>query len=98
MTRTPRKLTTSALCLTLATSLALGACGEKKTTLSSSSSNAPLTLMLDWFPNADHVGIYQALAEHDFSQAGLDVRVQVPSDPAAPLRLLAAGKVDVAVS
>jgi putative hydroxymethylpyrimidine transport system substrate-binding protein len=54
--------------------------------------------MLDWFPNADHVGIYRALAEGDFSQAGLDVHVQVPSDPAAPLQLLAAGKVDLAVS
>jgi putative hydroxymethylpyrimidine transport system substrate-binding protein len=54
--------------------------------------------MLDWFPNADHVGIYQALAEGDFSKAGLNVHVQVPSDPAAPLRLLGAGKIDAAIS
>jgi putative hydroxymethylpyrimidine transport system substrate-binding protein len=44
------------------------------------------------------VGIYQALAEGDFNSAGLDVHVQVPSDPAAPLQLLAAGRVDLAVS
>jgi putative hydroxymethylpyrimidine transport system substrate-binding protein len=55
-------------------------------------------MMLDWLPNADHVGIYQALAGGDFSAAGLDVHVQVPSDPAAPLQLLAAGKVDLAIS
>ena len=54
--------------------------------------------MLDWFPNADHAGIYQALAEGDFAKAGFDVHVQVPSDPATPLRLLAAGKVDAAIS
>ena len=54
--------------------------------------------MLDWFPNADHVGIYQALADGDFAKAGLDVHVQVPSDPAPPLKLLEAGKVDVAIS
>ena len=54
--------------------------------------------MLDWFPNADHVGIYQALANGDFENAGLDVHVQVPSDPSTPLRLLAAGKVDAAIS
>ena len=54
--------------------------------------------MLDWFPNADHAGIYQALAEGDFAKAGLDVHVQIPSDPAAPLKLLAAGKVDAAIS
>jgi putative hydroxymethylpyrimidine transport system substrate-binding protein len=57
-----------------------------------------MTLMLDWFPNADHVGIYQALAEGDFTRAGLDVHVQVPSDPASPLTLLAAGRVDAAIS
>ena len=57
-----------------------------------------LTLMLDWFPNADHVGIYQALAEGDFAKADLDVHIQVPSDPATPLKLLAAGKVDAAIS
>jgi putative hydroxymethylpyrimidine transport system substrate-binding protein len=64
----------------------------------SPSTTQQLTLMLDWFPNADHVGIYQALANGDFTKAGLDVHVQVPSDPAAPLKLLAAGKVDAAIS
>ena len=79
--------------------LALAGCGEKQETVTGSpSSTQQLTLMLDWFPNADHVGIYQALAEGDFAKAGLDVHVQVPSDPAAPLKLLAAGKVDAAVS
>ena len=77
----------------------LAGCGEKKNTLSGSASSAQqLTVMLDWFPNADHVGIYQALANGDFAQAGLDVHVQVPSDPSLPLKLLAAGKVDVAIS
>src|SRR5205085_5892115 len=49
-------------------------------------------------PNADHVGIYEALANGDFSKAGLNVHVQVPSNPASPLQLLAAGKVDAAIS
>ena len=79
--------------------LALAACGEKHESISAAGGSAEsMTLMLDWFPNADHVGIYQALADGEFSSAGLDVHVQVPSDPAAPLQLLAAGKVDVAVS
>jgi putative hydroxymethylpyrimidine transport system substrate-binding protein len=78
---------------------ALAACGEKKDVLTpSTGSNQSLTLMLDWVPNADHVGIYQALAEGDFAQAGLNVHVQVPADPATPLDLLAAGKVDIAIS
>jgi len=86
-----------AVVLGLAASLA--GCGEKKEAVTGSpSSPQQLSLMLDWFPNADHVGIYQALAEGDFTKAGLDVHVQIPSDPADPLRLLAAGKVDAAIS
>ena len=77
----------------------VAACGAKKETITPSSANAQsLTLMLDWFPNANHVGIYQALANGYFSQAGLDVHVQTPSNPASPLQLLAAGKVDAAIS
>ncbi|MBV8999841.1 MAG: ABC transporter substrate-binding protein [Solirubrobacterales bacterium] len=85
--------------VTAIAALLLAGCGEKQEAVTGSASSAQqLTLMLDWFPNADHAGIYQALAEGDFSRAGLDVHVQVPSDPAAPLQLLAAGKVDVAIS
>jgi putative hydroxymethylpyrimidine transport system substrate-binding protein len=83
----------------LAAALALAACGEVKDKLTASGSPVQsLTLMLDWFPNADHVGLYQALAAGDFAQAGLNLHVQIPTDPATPLQLLAAGKVDVAVS
>ena len=80
-------------------SLGLAACGEKSESVTPSAAHKqPLSLMLDWFPNADHVGIYQALAEGDFRQAGLNVQVHVPSDPALPLKLLAAGRVDAAVT
>jgi putative hydroxymethylpyrimidine transport system substrate-binding protein len=79
--------------------LVLAGCGEKTESVTgAASATQQFTLMLDWFPNADHAGIYQALAEGDFSRAGLNVHVQVPSDPAAPLKLLAAGKIDAAIS
>jgi putative hydroxymethylpyrimidine transport system substrate-binding protein len=88
-----------AVAAAVAAVLALTACGAKKESLTPvTGTSQSLTLMLDWFPNADHVGVYQALAQGDFSRANLDVHVQVPSDPAAPLQLLAAGKVDVAIS
>jgi putative hydroxymethylpyrimidine transport system substrate-binding protein len=80
-------------------SLLLSACGEKHEAVTASpGTTQSLTLMLDWFPNADHVGLYQALADGDFAKAGLAVHVQVPSNPAAPLQLLAAGKIDAAIS
>jgi putative hydroxymethylpyrimidine transport system substrate-binding protein len=83
----------------LAVALALAACGEKQDTLNPAAiQTQPLSVMLDWLPNADHVGLYEALANGDFHNAGLDVQVRAPTDPATPLQLLAAGKVDVAIS
>jgi putative hydroxymethylpyrimidine transport system substrate-binding protein len=83
----------------LAATIGLAACGEQKDTLTAAAgSHQRLTVMLDWFPNADHAGLYQALADGEFKRVALDVRVQVPSDPASPLKLLAAGKVDIAIS
>ena len=87
------------LAAALATALVLAACGEHQNKLSAAGApQQSLSLMLDWFPNADHVGLYTALADGDFTKAGLDVHVQVPTDPATPLQLLAAGKVDLAIS
>jgi putative hydroxymethylpyrimidine transport system substrate-binding protein len=81
------------------TGLFLAGCGEKTEAVTGAAgSSQPFTLMLDWVPNADHAGIYQALADGDFAKAGLDLHVQIPSDPAAPLKLVAAGKVDAAIS
>jgi putative hydroxymethylpyrimidine transport system substrate-binding protein len=83
----------------LLASLALAACGEKTDTVTPASARSqPLSLMLDWLPNADHVGLYQAMADGGFKAAGLNVSVHVPTDPATPLQLLQAGKVDVAIS
>jgi putative hydroxymethylpyrimidine transport system substrate-binding protein len=84
----------------LSACLALAACGEKKesVTAAASSTSQPVSLMLDWFPNADHVGVYEALADGAFKADGLGVHVQIPTDPASPLELLAAGRVDFAIS
>jgi putative hydroxymethylpyrimidine transport system substrate-binding protein len=72
-------------------------CGEKKDVLEPSGSKQ-VTLMLDYFPNADHAAIYAAQAAGDFEQAGLDVKIRQPADPSAPIKQVAAGQVDVAIS
>ena len=54
--------------------------------------------MLDFFVNPDHAGIYTALENGHFEGAGLDVTPRVPSDPAAPIKLVASGQADLAVS
>jgi putative hydroxymethylpyrimidine transport system substrate-binding protein len=91
-----KRLSLTAACLA-ALVIALAGCGSKHDQLTPGDQQS-VSLMLDWFPNADHVGLYQALADGDFSKAGLDVHVQTPSTPSAPLQLLAAGKLDFAIS
>ncbi len=94
-----RRRAAALVALLVALCALLTGCGEKSEAVTGAAGTSqPFTLMLDWFPNADHVGIYQALAEGDFAKADLDVHVQTPSDPAAPLKLLAAGKIDAAIS
>jgi putative hydroxymethylpyrimidine transport system substrate-binding protein len=77
--------------------LALAACGAKQDAISPASTK-PFKVMLDWFPNADHAALYTAIADGDFRAVGLNVEPVVPSETAEPLKLLAAGKVDMAIS
>jgi putative hydroxymethylpyrimidine transport system substrate-binding protein len=77
--------------------VAASGCGEKKDSASKPRAEK-LDLVLDYFPNADHVGIYAALADGEFRKVGLDVHPRAPSDPAAPLKLLASGQADLAIS
>jgi putative hydroxymethylpyrimidine transport system substrate-binding protein len=97
MTRRPL-----ALPILLACAALLGACGEKSEpdprAAAGGGATQPLRLMLDYFPNADHAGIYAAEATGAYEKAGLDVTITPPPDPSAPLKLLLAGKTDVAIS
>jgi putative hydroxymethylpyrimidine transport system substrate-binding protein len=83
--------------LALLAVLVAAGCGEKKDVLEPKASKE-LELLLDFFPNADHAGIYAAQAEGYFEEAGLDVKIRTPSDPAAPIKQVAAGRVDLAIS
>ncbi|HEX6023026.1 MAG TPA: ABC transporter substrate-binding protein [Solirubrobacter sp.] len=77
----------------------LAGCGEKpEPTGEQPARKEPFTVMLDYFPNADHAGLYAAQAAGLYEKAGLDVKLQAPPDPSAPLKLLAGGRADIAVS
>ncbi|HEY8501316.1 MAG TPA: ABC transporter substrate-binding protein [Solirubrobacterales bacterium] len=80
----------------LALALLLAACGEKSE--EGTSERQGLSLTLDFYPNPDHAGIYMAEQLGYFEEAGLDVSIDAPSDPAAPMKLVAAGRTDVAIS
>ncbi len=57
-----------------------------------------VTLLLDWVQNPDHVGFFYARDTGLFAKAGLDVTIRAPSDPTTPLKLVAAGRSDYAIS
>jgi putative hydroxymethylpyrimidine transport system substrate-binding protein len=65
---------------------------------SAAASPQQVSLTLDWTPNPDHAGLYYAQEAGLFAKAGLDVTIRAPSDPTAPLKLVAAGDTDLAVS
>ena len=82
-----------------AAALALAACGEKHDQIQPIAARAQkLTLMLDASPNANHVGIYEAMAKGYLEDAGVNLQLETPPSPNAPLSLLEDGKVDVAIS
>ncbi len=57
-----------------------------------------LNLMLDWFPNVDHLPIYVAREKGYFSDQGIDVNIVSPSETSDALKLAASGNMDLAVS
>ena len=75
------------LCITLI--LGLTACGGDR--------EQTVTVVLDWTPNTNHTGIYVALANGYFEEAGLDVQVVQPPEDGA-VTLVASGKAQFGVS
>jgi NitT/TauT family transport system substrate-binding protein len=58
----------------------------------------PVTLGLDWYPEAEQGGFYQALARGYYRDAGLDVTIQPGGPGNHPVPSLAVGKLDFSVA
>jgi putative hydroxymethylpyrimidine transport system substrate-binding protein len=83
--------------LVVAVAALAAGCGEKSEDVSPGNPQ-PFDVALDFYVNADHAGLYTAIDRGYFGDAGLDVHPQVPSDPSAPIKEVAAGRVDLAIS
>jgi putative hydroxymethylpyrimidine transport system substrate-binding protein len=92
-----RSTTAISIACALACTAILSACGTAQN-VTTAPATKPFTVMLDWFPNADHAPLYAAIAHGYFKAVGLEVHPVVPPETAEPLKLLAAGKVDMAIS
>ncbi|OME99231.1 ABC transporter substrate-binding protein [Paenibacillus sp. FSL H7-0942] len=71
---------------------------DKSATEPASDAKDKLSIMLDWYPNAVHSFIYVAQEKGYFADQGLDVEIQMPADTNDSLKLVAAGKIDLALS
>lgn len=56
-----------------------------------------LTFVLDWTPNTNHTGLYAAIANGYFADAGLDVEIVQPPEDGAEV-LVASGKAEFGIS
>ncbi len=57
-----------------------------------------LTLLLDWYVNPNHAPIILAEELGLFAEAGLEVEMVAPADPADPPKMVAAGRAELAIA
>jgi len=70
----------------------LAACGAKAGALPKTADGlTKVSVILDWYPWANHTGLYYAQSKGYFKAEGLDVTIHPPTDPADILKLVGAG-------
>ncbi|PTQ55586.1 MAG: Hydroxymethylpyrimidine ABC transporter, substrate-binding component [Candidatus Carbobacillus altaicus] len=88
--------------------LLLSGCGEKNLPGGASTADdarasrskekeTKLTVMLDWYPNTNHTGLYVALKRGYFAAEGLSVDIVQPGESGVP-QAVAAGRADIGFS
>lgn len=81
-----------ALTILVATTVAAGGCGDRTT---SAAAMTNVTVVLDWTPNTNHIGVYVAKAQGLYARQGLDVEIIEPG-PDGGIPPLAAGRAQFA--
>ncbi|HDL86252.1 MAG TPA: ABC transporter substrate-binding protein [Candidatus Acetothermia bacterium] len=57
-----------------------------------------LDVMLDFFVNPNHIPLIVAVKNGFFAQEGIEVKILVPGNPSDPIKLVAAGAMDIALT
>lgn len=58
----------------------------------------PVVVMLDWFPNTNHTGLYVALDKGWYTEEGLAVEMVQPAEGSTLVQVVAAGQADFGIS
>ena len=85
-------LLSTVFCLSL-----LAGCGGNNTAEKPAESGElkELDVVLDWYPNALHAFLYEAIDKGYYAQEGLKVNIRFPSNANDAISLVAAGKADI---
>jgi ABC-type nitrate/sulfonate/bicarbonate transport system substrate-binding protein len=94
------------LTLTLIAILGIAGCGSAGSAHHSPTGTVSLgvpaaqatSLLLDWYPNSDHGGLYTALREGYFARRHVTPAIRVPSNATGQIELVAAGKAGFAIT
>lgn len=84
--------------LLITTLMLTAGCGEREEVVTTNPKLDRLTVLMDWYANPDHAAIYGAKAAGSFKQQGLEVDLQVPSDPAAVIKQVEANRAAIGIS
>lgn len=74
-----------------------GGATTSRSTTTPDQTPTPLSLTLDFAPNAVHSGLYVAQQDGSLADAGVDLKIRVPGSGADGAKLLAAGRTDLAI-
>lgn len=81
--------------------LCLSACAGTQVgnpTGSQQSGTQSASLVLDWYPNSDHGGLYAAIQKGFFRRDHIDITPYTPSDTSAQIKLVASGRADFGIT
>lgn len=89
-----------ALFISVITAFSFVGCGNSSNNQTSTDDNTELekfSVVLDWYPNAVHGFIYNAIEKGYYEEEGLDVQIYFPANVNDAISLTAAGKADVGI-
>lgn len=89
-----------ALFISVITAFSFVGCGNSSNNQTSTDGNTELekfSVVLDWYPNAVHGFIYNAIEKGYYEEEGLDVQIYFPANVNDAISLTAAGKADVGI-
>ncbi|SHE39518.1 ABC transporter substrate-binding protein [Clostridium fallax] len=78
-------------------SLTLVSCNKDDKKVNSKDNLKEVDLVLDWYPNAVHSFIYNAIEKDYYKNEGLKVNIKFPSNSSDPLALTGAGKATLGI-